>query len=160
MSKVKFTKNTEQAFEKASTLLDWNKKSLSCAGLWPVMNKFIFFAQYYYFAYHLFKDFVALFFTFSSHSLIKVVGTGLECISLTQVYVRFWTLKNYSKELIAILDDFGKDYPIKNYKTEMEKKVFLYYNSKSKMLIAIDFWALGLITIMYYFQPLLLQLRE
>lgn len=157
---MKLTENSEKAFEKAKKLLNWNRKILSYSGLWPIMNKFLFLPPYYYFTYHFLKDIVALYYSFGSHNLMKVVGTGMECMTLMQVWVRFWTLKNYSKDLIVILNGFVEDFSIKNYKTEAERKIFLSYNWKSKIFILVNIWALAFTLTLYFFQPLLIQLRK
>lgn len=160
MTKFENDESSRKAFERAKTLLDWNIRVLSIAGLWPKINKILFLSQYYLFSYHLFKDFVDFYMTLSTHNLIRVIGTGMECISLIQVYFRFWTLKTYNKDLVTILNNFIKDYSINNYSSKEERKIFLNYNLKSKMCILINFWTLTFTIMLYYFQPLVRQLRK
>lgn len=157
---MKEKKSWEKDFEDAKTILNWNKIFMSSIGLWPKFNKFIFLPQYYYFLWHYLKDFVAFYMTLSSHVLMKVIGTGLECLTLSQIYVRLWTLKNYNTDFVTLLKDFEKDYSIKNYKTVEEKKVFLYYNSRSKKIILTSLWTLTFTALLYFFQPLLSQISK
>lgn len=157
---AKNTKYSEKDFENAKRLLYWSKFNLWGLGLWPKLNKFIFLLHYYAYSWHWLSDFVTLFFTFSSHNLMKVIGSGMECLSLTVVQVRFSMFKNYNKDFVAIFSDFSKDYSIKNYQSEKEKKIFLYYNSKSKKFISIVIVALISTGGIYIMQPLLQQLSK
>lgn len=157
---MKENEKFEKAFDKAKTLLNWSKIFLSCLGLWPQENKFLFLPMYYYFMYHFSKDFIAFYLTLSSHNLMKVIGTGLECLSITQVWVRFWTLKKYNKDLVTLLKDFEKDYSIKNYSTTEQKNIFLKYNSTSKKILMTSMSAFFFTIVLYFFQPLLQQMSE
>lgn len=158
MAKNNYAKKSEKDFDSAKNLLRWNKFLFLSIGMWPKMNKKIFLSFYYYFTYHVLKDFVALFFTFSGHNLLKVIGTGLECISLTQLYVRFCMLKNHNKYFITLLKQFEQDYSIENYKTEKERKVFIYYSSTAKKFVSIVFSFFTITAGLYFIQPLIRQL--
>lgn len=148
-----YNKNSSEAFKKAKSLMKVNIFYLYCLGIWPKMSKLIFFYGYYGYTYHFLKDFVAFYYSLGSHSLTRIISVGLECMSLTQVWVRYWMFKKYHEDFIAILKNFIKDYSIDNYKTEEEKKVFLQYNSISKKFITIVLVALYFTGGVYINQP-------
>lgn len=160
MIEIKDTKYTDKDFEKAKSLLNWNKFFLGCLGLWPKFNKLIFYAHYYAYSWHYYKDILALFISFSSHNLMRVIGTGMECISLTVLEVRLWMFKNYHEDFRTILNKFIKDYSIENYKTDEEKKIFFYYNRKARKFILVVTVALYCTGAIYITQPLMRQLSK
>lgn len=160
MTNNKYNKDSEKDFEKAGALMKWNKFLLSCLGLWPKMNKFLFLSIYYSIQYHFMKDLMALFLTFSGHNLMKVIGTGMECISLVQVCARILMLKKYNEDFVNWIKDFIKDYSIKNYNTEEERKIFLFYNSRSRKFISTAVVMLLSVSIIYITQPVIRQLSK
>jgi hypothetical protein len=160
VEKSKVHKLNQKVFDDAHSLIPLNKYLMSALGLWPNnQNDIIFVSLLCYCCYSLILGYVSLYYAMKSFNIMKIIGAIMENIALVQIFVRLYTMRRYNKYYGKILDQFSKDFSIKNYQNAEEQNMFLSYNVRSKFFINIVITSLVLTAILYYTKPLLRQLR-
>lgn len=154
-----YDKENQKAFDEAKTLITWNKYLMSALGLWPSSRyDFIFVSLFCYYIFHFLLDYAAFYFALRSFNLIKIIGATMENVTMAQIFLRLYTMRRYNRHYGEILEEFTKDFSVKNYRSEEERNMFLSYNSRSKFFIKIVVISLGLTAILYFTKPLIRQL--
>lgn len=155
----KFAKQNQKVFEKAKTLITWNKYLMTPLGLWPNNRKdYIFVSFFCYYGYNVLLDYVALFFTIRNSNLMRIVGKVMENVQHMHIFLRMYTMRRFNRDYGDILVEFSKDFSIKNYRSEEERNTFLYYNSRAKFFIRIVVISLVITATLYFIKPLIRQL--
>ncbi|NP_001177643.1 odorant receptor 288 [Nasonia vitripennis] len=154
-----YDKENQKAFDEAKTLITWNKYLMSALGLWPSHRyDFIFVSLFCYYIFHFLLDYAAFYFALRSFNLIKIIGATMENVTMAQIFLRLYTMRRYNRQYGEILEEFTRDFSVKNYKSEEERNTFLSYNSRSKFFIKIVVIFLGVTAILYFTKPLIRQL--
>nr|AZQ24898.1 odorant receptor [Aphidius gifuensis] len=145
--------NTQDNFDSAAIIFDWNRKLLSLFGLWPLMpNNFIYNCWLIYWTAHTIFEYIDLF--LYTDNFEHVIENLTENISFTQALVNIIMMKKYNKILKKLIIEAMKNYHEKLYKSSSEQKIFFNYNNKTKLLCKFLFIFILITAPSYYIKPL------
>nr|AZQ24935.1 odorant receptor [Aphidius gifuensis] len=153
------TRITQEDFNDALKIFNWNEKLLLIFGLWPLKkNKILstmWLGYWILFITLLFLDLILNINDFD-HVLVNLNDTIFYIISFTE----FIVIKIYSNLFKQIIKNSIDDFNIKLYKTTEEIIKFLNYNKKSKFLCKCFTSTMMITALFYYFTALITTLSS
>ncbi|XP_070520333.1 odorant receptor 13a-like [Cardiocondyla obscurior] len=138
-----------QDLVRASKLIIWNKRFLSCLGLWPCKeNQFLFTLSTMY---------MIIYITMAVNHLIKnmrqmeiVVANLTDNVLFTMILGKMIMCKRSCKIMNKFLRSVENDFSTEMYNNVQEKTAYLYYNRIAIAFVKFSTFIAGLASVLYY----------
>lgn len=122
----------ELGLQRDTKLLLWNKKLLSCLGIWPEkQNHFIFLVNYVYLGV---LCGLGIYDTgMQIRNLDRAITGGIDLITMCDIWLRIGLFKISLKEIEDLIKDIRKDFGRDGYNSVIEFQNFLAYCKKGEI---------------------------